>query len=88
MKPHSTWSTTVVARATDPLQKLMALFEGVSAASARESRAQELAGLPLFDRLERRIVDGERNGLDDDLTEAMTVKSPIEIINETLLFRA
>ncbi|MFF9033525.1 vitamin B12 dependent-methionine synthase activation domain-containing protein, partial [Streptomyces mutabilis] len=69
----------------DPLQKLMALFEGVSAASARESRAQELAGLPLFDRLERRIVDGERNGLDDDLTEAMTVKSPIEIINETLL---
>ena len=39
----------------------------------------------MFDRLERRIVDGERNGLDDDLTEAMTVKSPIEIINETLL---
>ncbi|WP_043805914.1 homocysteine S-methyltransferase family protein, partial [Rhodococcus sp. P14] len=27
----------------DPLQKLMALFEGVSAASSRESRAQELA---------------------------------------------
>ncbi|WP_197494346.1 dihydropteroate synthase, partial [Rhodococcus sp. EPR-134] len=69
----------------DPLQKLMALFEGVSAASARESRAQELAGLPLFDRLERRIVDGERNGLDDDLTEAMTIKPPLAIINETLL---
>ncbi|TQC44649.1 methionine synthase [Rhodococcus sp. WS4] len=69
----------------DPLQKLMALFEGVSAASARESRAQELAALPLFERLERRIVDGERNGLDVDLTEAMTEKPPLAIINETLL---
>ncbi|WP_024796351.1 methionine synthase [Tomitella biformata] len=69
----------------DPLQKLMALFEGVSAASARETRAQELAGLPLFERLERRIVDGERNGLEEDLDEAMQVKKPLEIINGTLL---
>ncbi|MBN4926556.1 methionine synthase [Hoyosella rhizosphaerae] len=69
----------------DPLQKFMALFEGVSAASARESRAAELAGLPLFTRLERRIVDGERNGLGDDLAEAMKEKSPIAIINDHLL---
>ncbi|MGB7364007.1 MAG: methionine synthase [Rhodococcus sp. (in: high G+C Gram-positive bacteria)] len=69
----------------DPLQALMALFEGVSAASARETRAQELAGLPLFDRLERRIVDGERAGLGDDLDEAMQEKPPLAIINETLL---
>ncbi|MFI6430850.1 methionine synthase [Rhodococcus oryzae] len=69
----------------DPLQKLMELFEGVSAASARETRAQELAGLPLFERLERRIVDGERNGLEADLDEAMTEKPPLAIINETLL---
>ncbi len=69
----------------DPLQALMSLFEGVSAASARESRAQELAGLPLFDRLERRIVDGERAGLDDDLDEAMQTTPPLAIINETLL---
>ena len=69
----------------DPLQKLMELFEGVSAASARESRAEELAALPLFERLERRIVDGERNGLEADLDEAMTRRPPLEIINETLL---
>ncbi|MDV3205748.1 MAG: methionine synthase [Rhodococcus ruber] len=69
----------------DPLQKLMELFEGVSAASARESRAQELAALPLFERLERRIVDGERNGLEDDLTEAMKTTPPLAIINDTLL---
>ncbi|MGL4307014.1 MAG: methionine synthase [Mycobacteriaceae bacterium] len=69
----------------DPLQKLMELFEGVSAASARESRAEELGRLPLFERLERRIVDGERNDLEADLTEAMQTKSPLEIINDTLL---
>lgn len=69
----------------DPLQKLMQLFEGVSAASARESRAAELAKLPLFERLERRIVDGERNGLEADLDEAMTQVPPLSIINETLL---
>lgn len=69
----------------DPLQKLMELFEGVSAASARETRAQELAALPLFERLERRIVDGERGGLEADLDEAMTTRPPLEIINDTLL---
>ena len=63
----------------------MELFEGVSAASARESRAAELAALPLFERLERRIVDGERNGLEADLDEAMKQVPPLKIINETLL---
>jgi 5-methyltetrahydrofolate--homocysteine methyltransferase len=69
----------------DPLQELMRLFEGVSAASSKESRAAELAKLPLLERLAQRIVDGERNGLDADLDEAMTQKPPLAIINENLL---
>ena len=69
----------------DPLQKLMELFEGVSAASARESRAAELAALPLFERLERRIVDGDKNGLVEDLDEARATVPPLSIINDTLL---
>ncbi len=69
----------------DPLQKLMALFEGVSTASSKASRAEELAALPLFERLARRIVDGERNGLEADLDEAMKEVPPLQIINETLL---
>src|SRR5256886_8175623 len=32
----------------DPLQRLMGLFEGVSTASTKASRAEELAALPLF----------------------------------------
>jgi 5-methyltetrahydrofolate--homocysteine methyltransferase len=69
----------------DPLNKFMALFEGVTATSARAGRAEELAGLPLFERLERRIVDGERNGLEADLDAAMESRPPLEIINDTLL---
>ncbi|MBF6331329.1 methionine synthase [Nocardia transvalensis] len=69
----------------DPLQKLMALFEGVSASSSKASRAEELAALPLFERLERRIVDGEKAGMEADLDEAMQQVPPLQIINETLL---
>ncbi|MER7080124.1 methionine synthase (B12-dependent) [Saccharopolyspora kobensis] len=69
----------------DPLQKLMELFEGQTAKSSSASRAEELAKLPLFERLERRIVDGERNGLEDDLQAAMAEKPPLQIINENLL---
>jgi 5-methyltetrahydrofolate--homocysteine methyltransferase len=69
----------------DPLQKLMSLFEGVTASSSRASRAEELAKLPLFERLERRIVDGERNGLEADLDVALEERPALEIINDTLL---
>src|SRR4051794_8595415 len=69
----------------DPLNRFMELFEGVTASSARAGRAEELAGLPLFERLERRIVDGERKGLEADLDEAMQSRPPLEIINDTLL---
>ncbi len=69
----------------DPLQKLMALFEGVSVGSSKASRAEELAALPLFERLARRIVDGEKAGMEADLDEAMQQVPPLQIINETLL---
>ena len=55
----------------DPLNRFMELFEGVSASSAKAGRAEELAALPLFERLERRIVDGERQGLEADLDAAL-----------------
>jgi 5-methyltetrahydrofolate--homocysteine methyltransferase len=73
------------AEGYDPLQRLIELFEGVDAASARASRAEELAALPLDERLERRIVDGERNGLEADLDLALRERAALEIINDTLL---
>ncbi|WP_433045681.1 methionine synthase [Dactylosporangium sp. CS-033363] len=69
----------------DPLQRFIELFEGVDVASARASRAEELAALPLDERLKRRIIDGERNGLEADLDEALTGQSALSIINDTLL---
>jgi 5-methyltetrahydrofolate--homocysteine methyltransferase len=69
----------------DPLQRLIQMFEGVDAASARASRAEELAGLPLDERLKRRIVDGERNGLEADLDSALETRPALAIVNDILL---
>lgn len=70
----------------DPLTNFLALFEGVSYVSDRKSKAEELAALPLNERLSRRIIDGEKQGLDVDLAEAMaTGMSPLAIINDHLL---
>jgi len=69
----------------DPLARLLELFEGVDAAAVKASRAAELAGLPLWDRLERRIVDGERPGLEADLDEALGQRPALEIVNDVLL---
>ncbi|WP_336110943.1 methionine synthase [Streptomyces sp. PTD9-10] len=69
----------------DPLQKLMALFEGATAKSLKAGRAEELAALPLEERLKRRIIDGERNGLEADLDEALQDRPALDIVNDTLL---
>ncbi|MFF9625936.1 methionine synthase [Streptomyces griseosporeus] len=69
----------------DPLQKLMQLFEGATAKSLKASKAEELAALPLEERLKRRIIDGERNGLEADLDEALSLRPALEIVNEVLL---
>jgi 5-methyltetrahydrofolate--homocysteine methyltransferase len=58
----------------------------VDAAAVRADRAAELAALPLGERLQRRIVDGEAKGLDADLDEALgTGQSALDIINDHLL---
>ena len=69
----------------DPLAKMLELFEGVDATSAKAERAAELAGLPLWDRLKRRIIDGERNGLEADLDLALAERPALEIVNDILL---
>jgi len=69
----------------DPLGRFLDLFEGVESKSNKESRAEELAALPLNERLERRIIDGERQGLEADLDEALEVRPALEIVNDSLL---
>ncbi len=70
----------------DPLTEFLQLFEGVELAASRNVRASELAALPLTERLQRRIIDGEKVGLSDDLDTAMTEGiKPLTIINDYLL---
>jgi 5-methyltetrahydrofolate--homocysteine methyltransferase len=70
----------------DPLSEFLQLFEGVELAASRLTRAAELAALPLEERLQRRIIDGEKVGLNEDLDEAMKLGiAPLAIINEHLL---
>jgi 5-methyltetrahydrofolate--homocysteine methyltransferase len=70
----------------DPLTEFLQLFEGVEVAATRNLRAAGLAALPLEERLQRRIIDGEKVGLDADLDLAMSQGiKPLQIINDHLL---
>ena len=69
----------------DPLQRFLELFEGVTTADTKAERAAELAKLPVAERLQRRIVDGEGKGLGEDLELALAEKPALDIINADLL---
>jgi 5-methyltetrahydrofolate--homocysteine methyltransferase len=65
----------------DPLQAFMALFEGRNAEAAVKRARPET----VEERLKLRIVDGDRQGLSEDLDLAMTSYKPLDIINNLLL---
>ncbi|MDQ3166102.1 MAG: dihydropteroate synthase, partial [Actinomycetota bacterium] len=70
----------------DPLNKLLEIFAGARPADTAADRAAELAALPLPERLQRRIIDGEANGLAVDLDAALAGgRSALDIVNEDLL---
>jgi 5-methyltetrahydrofolate--homocysteine methyltransferase len=65
----------------DPLTKLTELFTGKT--TKRDKSAD--ANLPVEERLQRHIIDGERIGLEEALEEALKQYPPLEIINTFLL---
>ena len=68
----------------DPLSELLSIFEGVSASSA--AAAEDRSDWTVERRLEHRIIDGDRNGIEADLDTAMAqALTPLVIINEFLL---
>jgi 5-methyltetrahydrofolate--homocysteine methyltransferase len=66
----------------DPLPEFMALFEGVE---TQKVAKEDLSGLPVDERLKRRIIDGYREGLEADLTIALQDRPALEIVNDVLL---
>ncbi|MGE0660773.1 MAG: methionine synthase, partial [Reyranellaceae bacterium] len=65
----------------DPLENLLALFADRKAEKA-EARTR---AVDVETRLKDRIVDGDRQGLEDDLAAAMQKHAPLDIINTILL---
>ena len=67
----------------DPLTELLSLFEGVTISS---QGPDEHADWSVDRRLVQRIIDGNRNGLNDDLDIAMSEGfAPLTIVNDFLL---
>lgn len=66
----------------DPLVELMNYYASVEIRS-KGIKSDESLGIE--ERLKRRIVDGDKIGIDDDLKKAMDKYSPLQIINEILL---
>jgi len=70
----------------DPLARMLEIFDGVDSAALKDQRQAELQALPVTERLERRIIDGEPKGLEGDLDLARSEgSSALEIINNHLL---
>ncbi len=71
------------AKGYDPLQDLLSLFEGVSAGTLEK---EDRSGWTIERRLEQRIIDGDRDGLDLDLSEALAGgMAALDIVNNPLL---
>ncbi|MGI9120477.1 MAG: methionine synthase [Acidimicrobiales bacterium] len=67
----------------DPLQELLRLFEGVSASAAVK---EDRSAWPVAERLQARIIDGDRDGLEADLDEALASgRSALAVVNDDLL---
>jgi 5-methyltetrahydrofolate--homocysteine methyltransferase len=67
----------------DPLAALLDVFADVTVAKQEK---EDRSGWPVEERLKSRIIDGDRDGLTDDLDEAMADGMPaLDIINDVLL---
>ncbi len=67
----------------DPLTQILELFADVQTTTIEQ---EDRTGWPVERRLEHRIVEGERDGLTDDLDEALASGKPaLAIINDILL---
>ncbi|MEX1037902.1 MAG: methionine synthase [Acidimicrobiia bacterium] len=67
----------------DPLERILELFED---AEIEKTPVEPMDGLPVDERLARRIIDGDQNNIIADLDEALAAGvRPLDIINDFLL---
>jgi 5-methyltetrahydrofolate--homocysteine methyltransferase len=65
----------------DPLTAFTTLFENVKAKASKK----ENKGATIEERLKNHIIDGEKIGLEEELTKALETYPPLDIINNILL---
>jgi 5-methyltetrahydrofolate--homocysteine methyltransferase len=65
----------------DPLGEFTTMFEGKTTKALKV----DISHLPIEERLQQHIIDGEKIGLEDSLKVAMETYPPLEIINDILL---
>jgi len=65
----------------DPLTEFTKLFEGVSSKTVK----QDTSDLPVEERLKIHIIDGEKQGLEDNLKLALQNYAALDIVNDILL---
>ena len=65
----------------DPLTRFTTLFENVKAKAAKKASK----GATVEERLKNHIIDGEKIGLEDELTKALETHPALDIINNILL---
>lgn len=70
------------SKTTDPLQIFIDLFPDDASV---QTMKVDIAELPLEERLQKHIIDGEKKALDTTLDEALTKYKPLEIVNDHLL---
>lgn len=73
----------LLAKSKGALMDYMALFDGEEEDTGPAGPALE--DIPLDERLQKRIVDGIRTGLEEDLDQALEDTPALDIINNTLL---
>ncbi|MEY3340214.1 MAG: methionine synthase, partial [Actinomycetota bacterium] len=67
----------------DPLKKLLETFEDVASVGTQK---EDRSDWPIDERLKHRIIDGDRDGLTDDLDAALAAgHAPLSIVNDILL---
>jgi 5-methyltetrahydrofolate--homocysteine methyltransferase len=65
----------------DPLTEFTKLFEGVTTKSMKP----DVSALPVEERLKRHVIDGEKQGLEENLNLALETHPALDIINDILL---
>ncbi len=70
---------------SDPLAVFLDLFADVDATTSIADDEAAWAQMTVNERLNKRIIDARRKGLDEDLDEALKTESPLAVVNDVLL---